>query len=126
MIIRKFTESKNSFNITWEELSELISNKRIKLIGYSESEFKQYFTKHFPNPIIGKYTHSFTDGENVCYTDNNKFVLVIGKMNDPEAIIFEYELFKPFIFDNIVVCPGHDSVTCYSLETKNYATNYIR
>jgi hypothetical protein len=55
----------------------------------------------------------------------SEFVLIVkdGKI---EVAIYEYEISNPFVFGDIVIVPGHDSVTCYNLKTGESTTEYIR
>jgi len=54
-----------------------------------------------------------------------EFVLIVkdGKI---EVAISEYEIMNPFVFGDVVVVPGHDSITCYNLKTGESTTEYIR
>jgi hypothetical protein len=54
-----------------------------------------------------------------------EFVLIVkdGKI---EVAIYEYEISNPFVFGDIVIVPGHDSVTCYNLKTGESTTEHIR
>ena len=54
-----------------------------------------------------------------------EFALIVkdGKI---EVAISEYEIMNPFVFGDVVVVPGHDSITCYNLKTGESTTEYIR
>jgi hypothetical protein len=54
-----------------------------------------------------------------------EFVLIVkdGKI---EVAISEYEISNPFLFGDVIVVPGHDSITCYNFKTGESATEYIR
>jgi hypothetical protein len=54
-----------------------------------------------------------------------EFVLIVkdGKI---EVAISEYEISNPFVFGDIVIVPGHDSITCYNLKTGESTTEHIR
>jgi hypothetical protein len=54
-----------------------------------------------------------------------EFVLIVkdGKI---EVAIYEYEMSNPFVFGDIVIVPGHDSITCYNLKTGESTTEHIR
>ena len=54
-----------------------------------------------------------------------EFVLIVkdGKI---EVAIYEYEIMNPFVFGDVVVVPGHDSITCYNLKTGESKQGYIR
>ena len=55
----------------------------------------------------------------------HEFTLIVkdGKI---EVAISEYEIINPFVFGDVVVVPGHDSITCYNLKTGESTTEYIR
>ena len=42
-----------------------------------------------------------------------EFVLIV-KDGMIEVAIYEYEIMNPFVFGDIIVVPGHDSITCYN------------
>jgi len=54
-----------------------------------------------------------------------EFILIVkdGKI---EVAISEYGIMNPFVFGDVVVVPGHDSITCYNLKTGESTTEYIR
>ena len=54
-----------------------------------------------------------------------EFVLIVkdGKI---EVAISEYEIMNPFVFGDVIVVPGRDSITCYNLKTGESTTEYIR
>lgn len=54
-----------------------------------------------------------------------EFVLIVkdGKI---EVAISEYEIMNPFVFGDIIVVPGHDSITCYNFKTGEDKTGQIR
>lgn len=60
------------------------------------------------------------------YKFNEDAILVFDEAGNPEAYLEEYELSNPFAFRNILVLPGHDSITCYDIETRKSETFHIR
>ena len=56
---------------------------------------------------------------------SSEFVLIVkdGKI---EVAISEYEISNPFLFGDVIVVPGHDSITCYNFKTGESTTEYIR
>ena len=57
--------------------------------------------------------------------EGREFVLIVkdGKI---EVAISEYEIMNPFVFGDIIVVPGHDSITCYNFKTGEDTTGDIR
>jgi hypothetical protein len=57
--------------------------------------------------------------------EGREFVLIVkdGKI---EVAISEYEIMNPFVFGDIIVVPGHDSITCYNFKTGEDTTGQIR
>jgi hypothetical protein len=55
----------------------------------------------------------------------HEFALIVkdGKI---EVAISEYEIMNPFVFGDVIIVPGHDSITCYNLKTGESTTEYIR
>ena len=54
-----------------------------------------------------------------------EFVLIVkdGKI---EVAISEYEIINPFVFGDVIVVPGHDSITCYNFKTGEHIIEAIR
>ena len=59
-------------------------------------------------------------------TIDQRFVVVFGSDRAPIAIITQYEISNPIVFGDVVVVPGHDSITCYNKVTGEEKTGYIR
>ena len=57
--------------------------------------------------------------------EGHEFVLIVkdGKI---EVAISEYEIMNPFVFGDVIVVPGHDSITCYNFKTGESTTEGIR
>ena len=51
---------------------------------------------------------------------------LIVKDGEIEVVIYEYEIMNPFVFGDIVVVPGHDSITCYNYKTGESTKEHIR
>jgi hypothetical protein len=45
--------------------------------------------------------------------------LIVFEEGKPSVIIGEYELCNSFEFGDVVICPGHDSITCYNKKLEN-------
>lgn len=118
--IRRFNDDKGV--PTYAELLDMIHDGSIKMINVEESDVKSYVdmlikynkNKDIPNSPIGRDRGGLIEiGEN--------FVFVA-----PDVLIGEYELCNAFTFGDIVVCPGHDSITCYNKVTGQSKRAYIR
>jgi hypothetical protein len=57
--------------------------------------------------------------------DETEYTLIVkdGKI---EVAIYEYEIMDSFVFGDIVIVCGHDSITCYNYVTGEDTTKYIR
>ena len=55
----------------------------------------------------------------------HEFALIVkdGKI---EVAISEYEIINPFVFGDVIVVPGHDSITCYNFKTGEHIIEAIR
>ena len=78
-----------------------------------------------------KIGHSFgklPDGSELKegYDEGGAEFTLIVKDGKIEVAISEYEISNPFVFGDVVVVPGHDSITCYNLKTGESTTEYIR
>lgn len=85
-----------------EDKIELLRGLEIGEVVYEEGDIKVYF------PRWGEYA------------------LVIKGDYDIIALFSEYEPMNPFLFDGVVVMPGHDSITLFSLRTRELKRKYIR
>ena len=108
---------------TWGETIELIKEGKVKLIGYEIEELEEYCDDEscLDKPIGNKKYIS----EGISDIDE-RFVIVYNDDFIPTAVISEYELMNPFVFGDVIVCPGHDSVTCYNKVTGEHTTGHIR
>jgi hypothetical protein len=57
--------------------------------------------------------------------EGREFVLIV-KDGRIEVAISEYEISNPFVFGDVIVVPGNDSITCYNYKTGESTTEYIR
>jgi hypothetical protein len=55
----------------------------------------------------------------------HEFALIV-KDGRIEVAISEYEISNPFVFGDVVIVPGHDSITCYNFKTGESKSGYIR
>lgn len=76
-------------------------------------------TRAFANLPDGselKFGYDEADSEFVCIVKDGKI----------EVAIYEYEITNPFVFGDVIVVPGHDSITCYNYKTDEVKVGYIR
>ena len=110
--IRKFNEDMDM------ESNEL----GFKLIGSMEADEIEGDIKirrtHFRLPDGYELKDGYDEGD-------TEYVLIVkdGKI---EVAIYEYEISNPFVFGDVIVVPGHDSITCYNLKTGESTTEHIR
>jgi hypothetical protein len=105
------------FNEDMESNDEL----GFKLIGISEDEIEGEIE-------IGQSLNKLSDGSELKEgydEEGHEFVLIVkdGKI---EVAIYEYEIMNPFVFGDVIVVPGHDSITCYNFKTGEDKSGYIR
>jgi len=78
---------------------------------------------------IGRGSHGrLPDGSELKegYDEGGAEFVLIVKDGKIEVAISEYEISNPFVFGDVVIVPGHDSITCYNLKTGESTTEYIR
>ena len=77
---------------------------------------------------IGQSWDKLPDGSELKegYDEGGAEFALIVKDGKIEVAIYEYEIMNPFVFGDIIVVPGHDSITCYNFTTGEYTTGYIR
>ena len=133
MRIKKFNEAEVNENLgipTYMELLDMIENDEIKLVNTDKDDFINHIDRSLQwnigrgrdisnNPIANP--GSIRDG--IIY-DGDAIYVMDG--NRPIAVIIEYELMNPFVFGDVIVVPGHDSITCYNLKTGESTTEHIR
>ena len=128
MKIRKVNESispsqapyHDASTITWGELYEAVKSKSIRAINLEVEDLEYHLEDKDPTSLVCRGRRIRNE---ICEVDD--LVLVLdGSVVD--AIICENELINPFVFGDIVVCPGHDSITCYNKVTKEHKTSHIR
>jgi len=127
MNIKRFNESKSI--ITFQQLLDMIDKNEIDVVNTDKESLGEYLERlsrynkgkdFFKEPIM-----------NVRQRDNlievgEDFCIVLNESGEPIALIGEYELCNSFIFNNVVICPGHDSITCYDLTDGSHKTTHIR
>jgi len=105
----------------FNEDMDMESGLGFKLIGIEESEIEGDIK-------IGYSFGKLPDGSELKEGHDNggaEFALIV-KDGRIEVAISEYEISNPFLFGDVIVVPGHDSITCYNLKTGESTTEYIR
>lgn len=118
---------------TYQDILDMLEAKQLKLVRCESQHViddinrtKGYNEERFPNflerPIT---TYARTEDPIYLISLDTSYCIVV-ESGVPTTIIREYELFNPFIFNDIIICPGHDSITCYNIETGESKTGHIR
>jgi hypothetical protein len=122
--IRKFNED---IIVTSDSNAEMESGLGFKLIGIEADEIEgDIKIGHSLGKLPGGYElKEGYDESGPNQSSSAEFVLIVkdGKI---EVAISEYEISNPFVFGDVVVVPGHDSITCYNLKTGESTEGYIR
>jgi hypothetical protein len=80
------------------------------------------------NIRIGYSFGKLPDGSELKEGHDNggaEFALIV-KDGRIEVAISEYEIMNPFVFGDVVIVPGNDSITCYNFKTGESTTEQIR
>lgn len=143
--IKKFGElnegnESNEFDpkeLTWGEFLNMAKNDKLgKIIHY---ELK-YLIEDIKNAVArnsdflnkkiinSKWDISSYENDNyVMIYYAGEFIIVFNEeKNGIDAIVGEYEISNPFVFGDVLIVPGHDSITCYNKVTKETTTSQIR
>ena len=125
--LKQFNESTSNV-LTYQDILDLVNNNQVKLINDEDKSIIEYI-----NRIVNFNSGRGVDILSKPLNPNNKSIFTIGDSyavvmvdNKPSVIICEYELMNPFEFGDVVICPGHDSITCYNKVTGEHKTKYIR
>jgi len=105
----------------FNEDMDMESGLGFKLIGIEESEIEGDIKIEYS---FGK----LPDGSELKegYDEGDTEFALIVKDGRIEVAIYEYEISNPFIFGDVVIVPGHDSITCYNSKTGESTTEEIR
>ena len=78
--------------------------------------------------VIGQSLNKLPDGSELKegYDEEGREFVLIVRDGQIEVAIYEYDIMNPFIFGDIIVVPGHDSITCYNFKTGEDKTGFIR
>jgi hypothetical protein len=65
-------------------------------------------------------------GKNLLLINYEEGVVYLDDEGTPKVIVFEYEISNPLVFADVLIVPGHDSITCYDLKNEVFKTVSIR
>lgn len=123
--LKPFNES-NAGQVTYKDILDLVSTDQIKIIRTKKEYIVDYINQMVElNSRRGRDILNNPIGKGSFITIGDSFVVIIEN-GTPTVIISEYELSNPFQFGDIVICPGHDSITCYNKVTGEHTTSHIR
>lgn len=129
MKIRKFNESEN-YILTWGNLKEIVENGDVQLVNMEMGDFLDSMeNQDLEQPLYRKApTNGLQEVDElfVIVFDKNSINYDMNSIPEPIAVIGEYEIMNPFVFGDVVIVPGHDSITCFNMNTGESTTSYIR
>ena len=113
--IKKFNEDMESNELGFKLIGPIDPEEVEGEIEIGDS-FKNYSFAKLPDG--SELKGGYDEGD-------HEYILVVkdGKI---EVAIYEYEIMNPFVFGDVIVVPGHDSITCYNYKTGEYKVGYIR
>lgn len=124
--VSKFNENVGDNGVTYGDLLELVESDELKLINTSKTGVQKYI-KALIELNLNRRNKDIT---NDPLRINRSGIIEIGEeyafLPNEKVLIGEYELYNSFIFGDVVICPGHDSITCYNLNTGEHVRQYIR
>jgi hypothetical protein len=128
--LKSFNEE-NEFNqVTYKDILDLVENDQLKLINIEKKVIINYINEmvklNFKGRGVDILNNPIESGRRKGLVEIGDSFVVVFEDNKPSVIIGEYELCNPFEFGDVVVCPGHDSITCYNKKTGEHQTSYIR
>ena len=128
--LKSFNEE-NEFNqVTYKDILDLVENDQLKLINIEKKVIINYINEmmklNFKHRGVDILNNPIESGRIKGLVEIGDSFVVVFEDNKPSVIIGEYELSNPFEFGDVVVCPGHDSITCYNKKTGEHQTSYIR
>ena len=131
--LKKFNESSEYQPYTWDELVYSIDEGELDYVRCNREDVRNYITnmiasyldpsKKWHNP--DKNTSPISEGK-CLLTEIGPYVLVFNNDGVPMAFISEYEMMNPFVFGDIAIIPGRDSITCYNIKTREHKREHIR
>ncbi len=148
--IKKYNEAVENPNLIpkYQDIIDMIDANQLKIINTTGDSVKEYiinsYQRNIPTGLDNGSTTSIRrdsmldrpidpymlrrrgNGGHIQLASLDEAFCVVVENGTPSAIIREYELMNPFLFGSVVICPGHDSITCYDIETGESKTSHIR
>lgn len=93
---------------------DMDSNPGYKVVGSMEADEVEGQIKTEPRSFA-----NLPDGSELKFGFDEggaEFVCIV-KDGEIEVAIYEYEIMNPFVFGDVIVVPGHDSITCFNYKT---------
>ena len=127
--LKTFNEENEFKSVTYKDLLDLVESDQIKLINTEKENIVEYIDEivelNQKRRGVDILNNPIAKNQRSLVTIDDSFV-VLFEGGNPTVIIGEYELCNPFEFGDVVICPGHDSITCYDKKTGEHKTAYIR
>jgi hypothetical protein len=134
--IKKYTESKEQDGgpiLTWRMILDNLD--KIKLVNLTKSDVEEFIKDLQKNDrnVWGRKIDLDSEVDpyfkkshltNIAVFED--FAILVDENDTPTTLIYEYELSNPFEFGDIIICPGHDSITCYNKVTGESISEGIR
>lgn len=127
--IIRYNEAANEGQFyTWDELVFKIETGDVDLVESDKVEVLDIVNGHinFRNSRDSEFHNSTMVPRNGILCIGGDSVVVFDKDNAPITILTEYEMGDPTMFCDIVVLPGHDSITLYNRLTGEHKVHYHR
>lgn len=127
--LRKYNEE-NQFNqVTYKDIIDLVEADQVKLINIEKEVIIDYINEmvelNSKRRGVNILNNPIGRGQKELVEVGDLFLIVFEE-GKPSVIIGEYELCNAFQFGDVIICPGHDSITCYNKKTGEHQTSYIR
>lgn len=128
--LKNFNEGNESNQLTYKDILDLVEKDLIKLINIEKGVIIDYINRmvdlNLKRRKVNILNNPIGRGQKEELVEvGEEFVIVIDEYK-PSVIIGEYELCNAFQFGDVVICPGHDSITCYNKTTGEHTTSHIR
>ena len=130
--LKKYNESTNHPEpYTWDELIYRIENGECKLppSKYSPMDEVKSDALESIKRYLSMNTAPIEDPKRIIdgiAEVGGNYVAVFDDDLAPVALITEYDMMNPFVFGNVVIVPGRDSITCYDKSTGEFKRERIR
>ena len=127
--LKSFNEE-NEFNqLTYKDILDLVEADQVKLINIEKEFIIDYINEmvelNSKRRGVNILNNPIGRGQKELVEVGDSFLIVFEE-GKPSVIIGEYELCNAFQFGDVIICPGHDSITCYNKKTGEHQTSYIR